>query len=80
MDICWDTKYFLQKGIWAQKFIGSLKDCGITRVWDYQELSDETQMRMSDFADSFFVIILDIQQDRPDLIATAIDVINDYEI
>ena len=21
MDICWDTKYFLQKGIWAQKII-----------------------------------------------------------
>ena len=37
-------------------------------------------MRMSEFADSFFSMLLYIQQDRPNLIAPDIDVINDYEI
>ena len=35
-------------------------------------------MRMSDFADSFFSMILDIQQDQSDLIAPEIYAINYY--
>ena len=35
-------------------------------------------MQMSEFADSFFSMLLDIQKDRPDLIAHDIYVINDY--
>ena len=37
-------------------------------------------MRMSDFADIFFGILLDIHKDRPNIVAPDIDVINDYEI
>ena len=33
---------------------------------------------MSEFSDSFFSILLDIQQDRPDLIDSNIYVINNY--
>ena len=35
-------------------------------------------MQMSEFLDSFFGMLLDIQQDRPDLIAPDIYVINVY--
>ena len=35
-------------------------------------------MQMSEFADSFFSMILDTQQDQPDLIDLEIDVINEY--
>ena len=58
--------------------IGALKDCVITRGWAYQKLSDGTQMIMSEFVDSFFSMILDIQQDLPGTIAPDIDIINDY--
>ena len=58
----------------------SLKDCGITRGWDYQKRSDGTQTRMSEFADSFFSMLLDIHQYRPELIAPGINVTNDYRL
>ena len=35
---------------------------------------------MYEFADSFFCMLLDIQQDQPDIIAPNVDVINDYGI
>ena len=37
-------------------------------------------MQMSEFLDSFFDMLLDIQQDRPDLIVPDIYVINKYGI
>ena len=80
IDIYWETKSGLQLGIWAHILIGALKYCGITRGWYYKKQSDGTQMIMSEFADSFFSLILDIQKDQPNLIAPAIDVINDYLI
>ena len=58
--------------------IGDLGDCGITQVWAYQKQSDGTQMQMYEFADSFFSMLLDIQKYRPNLIDTAINIINDY--
>ena len=58
--------------------IGSLKYCGITRGWDDQKRYDGNQIVVSELADSFFSIILDIQQDRPDITALDIDVINNY--
>ena len=65
-------------GIWSQRLFGVPKDCVITWGWAYHKQYDETQIRMSKFADSFFSIILDIQQYRSDLIAPDIDVINKY--
>ena len=58
--------------------IVTFKYFGITRGWDDQKRSDVTQMRISEFSDSFFSIILDIQQDQPDLIDPGIYVTNDY--
>ena len=60
--------------------IVALKYCGITRGWDDQKRSDGTQMRISEFADSLFSMVLDLQQDRPGLIYPDIYVIKDYGI
>ena len=80
IDICWETNSGRQPDIWAQRLIGGLEDCGITRGWAYQKQYYGTHMRMSEIADSFFSILLDIQKYQPNLIAPDIDVIKDYEI
>ena len=77
IDIFWETKSVLQPVIWAQICIVALMYHGITWGWSYQKQYDGIQMRMSDFADIFFSILLDIQQDRPYLIANDIYDIND---
>ena len=74
VDIFWETKSGLKPRIWAQRFIGALN----YRGWAYQKRYDGNQIIVSELADSFFSIILDIQQDRPDITALDIDVINDY--
>ena len=76
VDIFWETKSGLKPRIWAQRFIGALN----YRGWAYQKRSDGTQMRISEFADSFFNMLLDIQQDRSYLISTDVDVINNHGI
>ena len=37
IDICWETNSGHQPDIWAQRLIGGLEDCGITRGWAYQK-------------------------------------------
>ena len=61
IDIYWETKSVLQLGIWSHRLIGALNYCGIIQGWAYQKRCDGTQMRMSEFADNFFSMILDIE-------------------
>ena len=49
-----------QPGIWAHRLIGDIRDCVITRGLVYHKQSDGTKMQMSEFADRFFSILLDI--------------------
>jgi hypothetical protein len=78
IDICWETKSGLQPGFLARRLIKALEECGIEKVWAYKKRADSTQMKMSEFAESFFELLQEIQRDRPDLIAPEIDVIKDY--
>jgi hypothetical protein len=78
IDISWETSSDLQPGVWAKRLIEALENCGATRGLAYQRRSDNTQMKMSEFSDCFFGMLLDIQQDRSDLVAPDIDVVNDF--
>ena len=70
IDICWDNKSSLQPGFWVYILIEALKDYIISQGWD--------QTRMSEFVNSLFSMLLDIQKDLPNLIFPDIYVINDY--
>jgi hypothetical protein len=74
IDICWETKYGLKPGVWTRRLIKALKYCGISSGWAYKKKSSNTQLSMSDFAEFFFDLLLNIQSERQYLIAHDIDV------
>jgi hypothetical protein len=78
IDICWETKCGLKPGVWTRILIEALKECGISPGWAYQKKSSNIQLKMSDFAEFFFDLLLNIQSERPDLIAHDIDVQDDF--
>jgi hypothetical protein len=53
-----------------------LENCGIRDGWVFQR--NGKQMRMSEFGPYFFDMLLEIQKDRPDLIHSDIDVLEDF--
>jgi hypothetical protein len=53
-----------------------LESCDIVSGWAFQQ--DGKKMKMSDFSETFFATLLDIQRERDDLIAGDIDVLDVY--
>lgn len=76
IDIAWETCSGLQPGIWTLRLIHALEALGVTTGWAYQR--EGRQMRMSEFSEEFFELLLEIQKDRPDLIASDIDVLEAF--
>jgi hypothetical protein len=68
----------LKPGVWTRRLIKALKDCGISSGWAYQNKSSNIQLKMSDFAEIFFDLLLNTQSEHPDLIAPDIDVQEDF--
>jgi hypothetical protein len=66
----------LQPGVWAQCLTTTLESCDIVSGWAFHR--DGKQMKMSDFSETFFASLLDIQGERDDLIAGDIDVLDAY--
>jgi hypothetical protein len=64
--------------VWTRRLIEALKDCGISSGWAYKKKSSNIHLKMSDFAENFFDLLLNIQSERPDLIAPDIDVQEDF--
>jgi hypothetical protein len=76
IDIVWETRPGLQPGIWTLRLIHALEALGVTNGWAYQR--EGRQMMMLEFSEELFELLLEIQKDRPDLIASDIDVLEAF--
>jgi hypothetical protein len=76
IDTAWETSSGLKPGLWAMRIIDTLGNCGIRDGWVFQR--NGKQMRMSEVGPYFFDMLLEIQKDRPDLIHSDIDVLEDF--
>jgi hypothetical protein len=76
INIDWETSAGLRPGLWAVRIIDTLEKCGIRDGWVFQR--SEKQMRMSEFGPYLFDVLLEVQEDRPDLVHPDIDVLEDF--
>ena len=60
MDIAWETRSGLNTGFWILRFIDALGALGVTTGWEYQRKG--RQMRIYEFLEYFFKILLEIQK------------------
>ena len=56
--------------------IDTLEKCGFRDGWSFQRSGK--QIRMSEFGTYLFDMLLEVQRDRPDLIHSDIDVLEDF--
>jgi hypothetical protein len=63
--------------LWTQRLIGQLAAIGITEGWAFQD-GHGRQMKMSNFEDRIFYMLLDIQEDKPSLIPLEIDGVDSF--
>jgi hypothetical protein len=79
IPIAYETASGLQPGLWAERLVSTLDQCGITTGWAFQT-PDGDQMRMSDFEDDFYDRLLRIQQIDPSLFTEGTDVLEDFQL
>jgi len=64
--------------VWVDRLVDLLEvGFGVTSGWAFQKRNG-AQLRMSDFEESVFNRLLEIQEERPDLIPQEFDVLEEY--
>ena len=72
-----ETNSGFKVAMWTNRLIAALEEEGIVSGWAFQRFNGDP-MRMKNFEDIVFNILLEIQDERPDLIPTQVEVVVDY--
>jgi hypothetical protein len=73
------TRTGLTPLVWVDRLTRVLDECfGVTTGWAFQDATSGEPAKMSDFEEKIFDKLVVIQEERPDLIAPDIDVMEAY--
>jgi hypothetical protein len=80
IDIASEKHSGLKPSAWARWLISSLETCDIVSGWEFQRSQNAQHVKMSEFAEPLFNLLLEIKKDQTDISASDIDVLEPYGI
>jgi hypothetical protein len=79
IPVAYETASGLLPGLWAERLVQVLEAVGIRTGWAFQN-ADGEQLPMSSFSERFYGLLLEIQEEAPELFPGEMDILEDFHL
>jgi hypothetical protein len=79
IPIAFRTASGLEPGTWTERLVDTLERCGVTSGWAFQT-EEGVQRTMNSFEEKFRELLLQVQENEPELFPGTVSVMEDYQL